>query len=181
MEKQFELNYAASPTEAKAQVQAFLNAVGEKLCEINEHESLIMDSVSSLEFISETLPNLKSGAETARGYTEKWISFLHEKKSADAEERYNDYVSNAEPEDEEIEFRIKLSTDYVNRLISNLKDIETSLIHLTEAADVLLWAVQNADLSHKLKMYMLDETSRFQLKYWPLTINIEQTTNSENV
>ena len=40
MEKQFELNYAASPTEVKAQVQAFLNAVGTKLCEIDEHESL---------------------------------------------------------------------------------------------------------------------------------------------
>lgn len=177
MEKQFELNYAASPTEAKAQVQAFLNAVGTKLCEIDEHESLIMDSISHLDFISETLPNLKSGAETAHGFTKEWISLLSE-KSANAEVLYKDYVSNAEPEDEEIEIHIKLSLDDVNRLISNLKDIETSLIHLTEAADVLLWAVQNADLSHKLKMYMLDETSRFQLKYWPLTINVEQTTNN---
>lgn len=160
MEKQFELNYAASPTEAKAQVQAFLNAVGTKLCEIDEHESLIMESISRLEFISETLPNVKSGAETARVFSKKWIRLL-------------------EPEDEE--FPIKLSLDDVNGLISTLKDIETSLNHLTEAADVLLWAVQDADLSHKLKMYMLDETSRFQLKYWPLTINIEQTTNSENV
>ncbi|MBR0201985.1 MAG: hypothetical protein IJQ44_05930 [Bacteroidaceae bacterium] len=177
MEKQFELNYAASPTEAKAQVQAFLNAVGTKLCEIDEHESLIMESVSRLEFISETLPNLKSGAETAHDFSKEWISFLSE-KSANAEVLYKDYVSNAEPEDEGIEIHIKLSLDYVNRLISHLKDIETSLIHLTEAADVLLWAVQNADLSHKLKMYMLDETSRFQLKYWPLTINVEQTTNN---
>ena len=178
MEKQFELNYAASPTEAKAQVQAFLNAVGTKLCEIDEHESLIMDSISRLEFISETLPNVKSGAEAARVFSKKWISFLNE-KSANAKELDKDNVSNAEPEDEGIQ--IKLSLDYVNRLISTLKNIDTCLNHLTEAADVLLWAVQNADLSHKLKMYMLDETSRFQLKYWPLTINIEQTTNSENV
>lgn len=170
MEKQFELNYAASPTGAKAQVQAFLNAVGTKLCEIEKHESLIMESVSLLEFISETLPNVKSGAETARDYTEKWISLLNE-KSADAEEPYKDNVSIEEPEDEET--HIKLSLYYANGLISNLKDIETSLNHLTEAADVLNWAVQNADLSHKLKMYMLDETSRFQMKYWPLTFNIE--------
>lgn len=170
MEKQFELNYAASPTEAKAQVQAFLNAVGTKLCEIEKHESLIMDSISHLDFISETLPNLKSGAETARGYTEKWISFLNE-KSADVKELYKDDVSNAEPEDEEIQ--IKLSLDDVIGLITVLIDIKKCLNHLTEAADVLLWAVKDGDLAWKLKMYMLDETSIFQTKYWPLTINNE--------
>lgn len=168
MEKQFELNYAASPTEAKAQVQAFLNAVGDKLCEIDEHESLIMESISHLEFISETLPNLKSGAETARGFSKKWISRLNE-ISDNAIEQYKDNVSNAEPEDEGIQ--IKLSLGYVNRLISNLIDISKCLNHLIEAADVLNWAVKNGDLAFKLKMNMLDETSRFQMKYWQLTTN----------
>lgn len=168
MEKQFELNYAASLTEAKAQVQAYLNAVGNKLCEIDEHESVIMESISFIDFISETLPNLKSGAETACSFTKGWISFL-EKKCDSSKEHYKDHASNVEPED--VKNHILLSLDKVKSLISQMKEIYDSLIYLTQAADLLLWAEQNGDLAFKLKMYLLDETSRFQMNYWQLTTN----------
>ena len=143
---QFELNYVSTPAEARAQVVAYMNHVGEHIQEINDDEDRVMELAGKLEFLQEQLPDLDERIRTARFSYEGSITSTGCVPLNDlTKEKLCDALAVAH---------------------KNLFGACNLLVEAVEAVKLLKFAVENTDLEYKLKANMLDEASRFQMKHF---------------
>ena len=148
---QFDFKYVSTPEEARAQVVAYMNQVGEHIQEINDDENRVMEEIRKQEFLKEQLPDLVERMQTARlTYETSFVSVgcvslneLTKEKLCDALAEAHKYLIDA------------------CHLLDEVK----------EAVKLLKFAVENTDLEYKLKANMLDEASRFQMKHFWLESN----------
>ena len=152
MEKAFELKYDATSEEARAQVQAYLNEVGKRIKEINEHEERVIDEARKLEFLQEDLPELENDLLTTIGCINDRID-----RCCHLDDLENLNV-------EELKKTIHILKFEVGHAIGCVTDA-------IEAVRLLKWATENFALEYSLKRNMLDECTHFQMKHWQLTEN----------
>jgi len=168
---QFDFKFDASSEEARTQVQAYIDHVGDRIAEINKGEDKIMEATSLLEFVLDELPGLNENVLEARNQCKQWIDFLKEElEYAEDEARviYGDSKEEDkdEEDDDDDDVDVTLPKDCVESLMKQLSDAALLLTSLEDARDVLKWAVEKGELEYKLKANMLDEASRFQSKYY---------------
>ena len=156
---QIEFKYDATAEQALAQIGAFTNLVSEKIFEINEHEDRVVKTSLRLETFLEDLSELRDKALDKRN--ENWqLKESLDKCIEEGEECYAYPDACTE---------VKLPKREAKDLVEHLISMHSLLISLADAIDVLQWAKENSELEYKLKAHMLDEATRFQMKYWQLT------------
>lgn len=143
---QFDFKYVSTPAEARAQVVAYMEHVGEHIQEINDDEDRVMELAGKLEFLQEQLPDLDERIRTARfSYEGSFTS------------------TGCVPLNDLTKEKLCDALDVAHKDLFGACNL---LVEAVEAVKLLKFAVENTDLEYKLKANMLDEASRFQMKHF---------------